>query len=290
VTTPAPPNSPWRDDELDLIVAEYFAMLALEQSGAPYVKARHAERLMALTGRSHRSVEFKFMNISAVLEQELALPRIRGYRPMDNYQAAIFPAIERYLTANPALLAAVQAPAAPDRAQTPWPEAAEVPVLFVEAPPPLLVKPARARPEGLERLVRKFDPVERDFRNRALGRAGEELVLNTERRRLADHGAHRLADQVRWVADLDGDGAGYDILSFEPDGRRRLIEVKTTTGVATTPFFLTRNEEAFAREKPDEFRLARVYDFTRSPRMFELQPPLEGQVRLETETWRAGFG
>lgn len=285
----APPNSPWRDDELDLIVAEYFAMLALEQSGAPYVKARHAERLMALTGRSHRSVEFKFMNISAVLEQELALPRIRGYSPMANYQAAIFPAIERYLTATPAVLAAAQAPTAPDRAQGPWPEAAEAPVLFVEAPPALRHKPAKPRPEGLERLVRKFDPVERDFRNRALGRAGEELVLGHERRRLADHGAHRLADQVRWVADLDGDGAGYDILSFEPDGRRRLIEVKTTTGVATTPFFLTRNEEAFAREKADEFRLARVYDFSREPRMFELTPPLGDHVRLETETWRAGF-
>ncbi|MDO9338760.1 MAG: DUF3883 domain-containing protein [Caulobacter sp.] len=284
MTDLAPPNSPWRDDELDLIVAEYFAMLALEQSGAPYVKARHAERLMALTGRSHRSVEFKLMNISAVLEQELALPRIRGYRPMDNYQAAIFPAIERYLTANPAVLAAAQAPAAPD-----WPQAAEVPVLFVEAPPPLLVKPRKPRPEGLERLVRKFDPVERDFRNRALGRAGEELVLHAERRRLADHGAHALADAVRWVADLDGDGAGYDILSFEPDGRRRLIEVKTTTGVATTPFFLTRNEEAFAREKADEFRLARVYDFSRGPRMFELTPPLADHVVLETETWRAGF-
>ncbi len=265
-------------------------MLALEQSGAPYAKARHAERLMALTGRSHRSVEFKFMNISAVLEQELALPRIRGYRPMDNYQAAIFPAIERYLTANPAVLAAAQAPQAP-AANLPaqWPQAAEAGLLFVEAPPPLLLKPRKPRPEGLERLVRKFDPVERDFRNRALGRAGEELVLHAERRRLGDAGAGRLAEAVRWVADLDGDGAGYDILSFEPDGARRLIEVKTTTGVATTPFFLTCNEEAFAREKADEFRLARVYDFRTAPRMFELVPPLSDHVVLETETWRAGF-
>ncbi|NBB17716.1 hypothetical protein GVN21_20335, partial [Caulobacter sp. SLTY] len=141
--TTAPPNTPWRDDELDLIVAEYFVMLALEQSAAPYVKARHAERLMALTGRSHRSVEFKFMNISAVLEQELALPRIRGYRPMDNYQAAIFPAIERYLTANPAVLAVMQAPA-PAAAAPGWPQAAETPILFIDAQPPLLARP-RAR-------------------------------------------------------------------------------------------------------------------------------------------------
>jgi hypothetical protein len=68
-----------------------------------------------------------------------------------------------------------------------------------------------------------------------------------------------------------------------------LIEVKTTTGIGTTPFFLTRNEEAVAREKADEFRIARVYDFQRGPRMFELAPPLEGQVVLETETWRVGF-
>lgn len=291
VTDQAPTGSPWRDDELDLIVEEYFAMLAFEQTRVPYVKARHAERLMALTGRSHRSVEFKFMNISAVLEQELALPRIQGYRPMDNYQAAIFPAIERYLTANPVVLAAAQTlvSQASSPSVAPASVLAEDRILFVEEPPPILVRPKKPRPEGLERLVRKFDPVDRDFRNRALGRAGEELVLHQERRRLADAGVPGLADQVRWIADLDGDGAGYDILSFTPEGQRRLIEVKTTNGISTTPFFLTRNEEAVSRERADEYRICRVYDFKRSPRMFELAPPLTDKVVLETETWRAGF-
>jgi hypothetical protein len=44
------------------------------------------------------------------------------------------------------------------------------------------------------------------------------------------------------MAAEDGDGAGYDILSFDPSGKERLIEVKTTNGAAKTPFFLTRNE------------------------------------------------
>jgi hypothetical protein len=44
----------------------------------------------------------------------------------------------------------------------------------------------------------------------------------------------------------EGDGAGFDIASFDPDGRERFIEVKTTNGAATTPFFLTRNEMAVA--------------------------------------------
>jgi site-specific recombinase XerD len=59
----------WQDDELDAIVADYFAMLAAELSGQPYLKSRHSQVLMAQIGRTHRSVEFKHQNISAVMEQ-----------------------------------------------------------------------------------------------------------------------------------------------------------------------------------------------------------------------------
>ena len=48
-------------------------------------------------------------------------------------------------------------------------------------------------PEKLERLIRKFDPVERDFRNRALGKAGEEFVLDLERKSLSQHDRSDLA-------------------------------------------------------------------------------------------------
>ena len=59
----------WHDDELDAIVADYFAMLEDDLSGTPYVKARHSQALMAQIGRTHRSVEFKHQNISAVLRR-----------------------------------------------------------------------------------------------------------------------------------------------------------------------------------------------------------------------------
>jgi hypothetical protein len=149
----------WTDDELDAIVADYFAMLAAEQAGQAYVKAHHSARLMGEIGRTHRSVEFKHMNISAVLE-ELGRPTIRGYKPKANYQRSILQAIERRLLQpeslwTPALLA----------------EVAEPPALFLEPPPPL--RTPKPRPEYMERLVRKFDAGERDFRNRELGRAGE---------------------------------------------------------------------------------------------------------------------
>src|SRR5229473_389919 len=93
----------WQDDDLDVIVADYFSMLAEDLSGRPYVKSRHSAALMDQIGRTHRSVEFKHQNISAVLD-ELGMPWIPGYKPKRNYQNAIFGAIDRYLTVHPSIL------------------------------------------------------------------------------------------------------------------------------------------------------------------------------------------
>ena len=265
----------WTDAELDLIVADYFAMLAQEQAGEPYVKAHHRARLIEQTGRSAGSIEFKHMNISAVLD-EIGEPIIRGYRPMANYQHAILDAIERRLTAQPTLWT----PPAPG-------QMAEAVTPYLEPAP--LLQPPRERPPLLERLVRKFDASERDFRNRELGKAGEKMVLEFERQRLVSEERPDLASKVRWVAQEDGDGAGYDILSFDRSGRERLVEVKTTRGARTTPFFLTRNEHALAEERADAFKLMRLYSFAQEPRMFELAPPLGEAVRLSTHTYLARF-
>ena len=267
----------WRDDELDAIVADYFAMLAADLSGRPYVKSTHSAALMAQIGRTHRSVEFKHQNISAVLD-ELGMPWIPGYKPKRNYQNAIFDAIDRYLTKNPAILEA--APSLPP--PPPVPEE-----IFIASP--ALVAAHKPIPERLRRLVQKFDPVERDHLNRTLGKAGEAFVVDLERRRLTQADRSDLARKVRWIAAEDGDGAGYDVLSFNPAGRELLIEVKTTNGAARTPFFLSRNECAVATERPEDWRIYRVHLFAKGPRIFTIAPPLEGAVRLTTETWRASF-
>jgi hypothetical protein len=122
-----------------------------------------------------------------------------------------------------------------------------------------------------------------------LGEAGERLVFDTEIARLEKLGCLALAKDVRWVSKEDGDGAGYDIHSYEPSGEERLIEVKTTYGGQTTPFFLTRNEHAVSKEKPETFRIFRLYDFADRPKLFKLQPPLAEAVRLDVETYRASF-
>ncbi len=266
----------WTGGELDLIVADYFSMLSDEVVGIPINKAAHNRLLRSKIDRSEASIEFKHRNISAVLER-LGLQKIRGYLPAQNFQTAIIDAIERYLVANPA----AQHP------ETLVTEFSEHPQLFVGSPPAL--SPILPMRKDIERLVRKFNPVERDFRNRKLGREGEELVLHFERQRLQLQDRVDLARRVKWVSQEEGDGAGYDILSFDPQGNERLIEVKTTVGSDTTPFYITRNELSLSSERPEAFRLCRVFDFSIRPRMFELAPPLTNFVHLSPLSYEASF-
>jgi hypothetical protein len=266
----------WTARELDLVVSDYFLMLSDEIAGIPFNKAHHNRLLRSRIDRSEASIEFKHRNISAVLEK-LGLQKINGYLPAQNFQAAIIDAIERHLVANPT----AQHPEAM------MGELSEPPQLFVESPPSL--SPVIPMNKDMERLVRKFDPVERDFRNRKLGREGEELVLQFERQRLQQEERIDLAKKVKWISQEEGDGAGYDILSFDRHGKERLLEVKTTVGSQVTPFYITRNELSLSSERPEAFRLCRVFDFSTRPRMFELTPPLEKLVHLAPLSYEASF-
>ena len=265
----------WTEYELDLIVADYFEMRAAELASVPYVKARHRAALMERISRSEGSVEFKHQNISAVLD-ELGTSWIRGYKPARNFQTALFSAIDRYLVVHPDTLDLPVSPISP------LPSTTDV---FV--PPPSVRD--EILPTHLRQLVRKYDPVERDQRNRNLGRAGEAFVFELEQRRLHLAGRPDLSRKVRWIAYEDGDGAGYDVLSFDTEGAERLLEVKTTNGSARTPFFISRNECDVAAKHPHHWELYRVHKFSSDPQVFTLQPPLESALRLTTAVWRASF-
>ncbi|MFN3515736.1 MAG: DUF3883 domain-containing protein [Novosphingobium sp.] len=234
-----------------------------------------------LNGRSEGSIEFKHQNISAVLKG-LGEDWIPGYKPAFNFQMSLVDAVVRWLAINPAWLGRL-----PDsRPATGLEESAPI---WIGPPPTLSNQPPPHELEQMLHIARKFDVAGRDERNRALGRAGEERVLAHEWASLRSAGRDDLARKVRWVSEEDGDGAGYDIASFAPDGQARLIEVKTTNGWERTPFHITRNELAVADERRSEWRLVRLWNFSREPRAFELYPPLNAHVTLTATAFVAGF-
>jgi hypothetical protein len=91
------------------------------------------------------------------------------------------------------------------------------------------------------------------------------------------------------VSNADGDGAGYDILSFDTDGGDRLIEVKTTNGWERTPFHISRNELAVAEKRRDDWQLVRLWNFAREPKGFELRSPLDAHRSLMATSFQANF-
>ncbi len=281
----------WTRKENKAIVEDYLDMLQHEQTGKDYVKAEHRRALIEITGRSHGSIEFKHCNISAVMEI-LGLPHIVGYKPRGNFQRGLFEAVEALVNERPELYELLTGEVGMLRDSSAEYRAEEA--IVVDEAPPQHGGQEEEIPEEIERIVRRFEhPAERDARNRNLGKAGESLVYEHEKRRLHSLGRKDLSESVRWVARDDGDGYGFDILSFSGKGDKAeqelWLEVKTTNGSATTPFYITRNELQVSNQRPDVFRIFRLYDFRKRVRAYRLAPPLESHVSLTPTIFRASF-
>lgn len=277
MTIPPEPRVDWTDWQNDLIVADYFDMFGRLKVGEKINRLDRNRELQKLTMRTKGSIERKRMNISGVLDG-LDMPWMTGFVPNDHFQTPLADAVQRYLDRHPEWL---------DDTDVANPVSADMPLL--EGPPPALGPPPEPPKEAMERIARKYNHAERDYQNRRLGYLGEKIIYHREQRRLAEAGCPKLAEQVEWTSQERGDGVGYDILSFRTDGTPRKIEVKTTNGVRTTPFFLTRTERAVCNEEPGVWRLYRLHDLGTTPGLFRIKPPLEGFVRLDVETWRATF-
>lgn len=279
--------APWSDVEVEAIVADYFHMLTLELSGQAVNKTVHRNALKrSLNGRPDGSVERKHQNISAIL-LELGCPYIRGYKPLPNYQLLLRDAVVDRLSRDKSFdvtaLSAVEQPAAPPLLVDPSGVLVDPPELLHRADDQQTSY--RADRKGIFR-----DYLDREARNRSLGEAGEAFVVEFEQRRLHAAGAKRYVDRIEHVARSRGDGLGYDVLSYDVDGRERFIEVKTTSFGQMTPFFVSRNEVDFSEVAGPQFHLYRLFDFRKSPRMFDLTGPVKINCRLDPVSFRASFG
>jgi len=94
-------------------------------------------------------------------------------------------------------------------------------------------------------------------KNKVIGNRGEKLVVEFEKRKLKE--LNRL-DLVSKVKKVEFDYIGYDVDSFDYDGKPIKIEVKSTTQkIGLTNFYLSSNELEKSKSM-DNYRLYIVYD------------------------------
>jgi hypothetical protein len=135
----------------------------------------------------------------------------------------------------------------------------------------------------------EVDWASQDANNRKLGLAGEKWVLKDEIRLLNSAGRQDLAQKVKHVALFDS-SAGYDIISFDVDGTQKKIEVKTTKGSRSTPFFISINEVLTSSEHPEDYWLYRLFEFNEdveSNQYFALNGSVEDLFHLKPITFKA---
>ncbi len=274
----------WAPEEVAATVADYLAMLQQELRGEPYNKREHNRRLQSvLRERSAGAIEFKHANISAVLI-ELGFPYIDGYKPRGNYQELLKDEVMVHLAGDIRLAQVTDAVVSAPMSKHPM--VRSLSDILVEAP-------IRERGAVYERRPLQTVPrlginyLEREAQNRSLGLAGELFAAEVEHRRLWEGGHPELAERIEHVSKTQGDGLGYDILSFESDGRERLIEVKTTSFGALTPFFASRREVEVSEQESLHFSLYRVFKFRDVPRLFILPGSLRESCTLDAIQYRA---
>jgi len=123
-------------------------------------------------------------------------------------------------------------------------------------------------------------------RKKEVGDAGEALVIQREVHLLQEAGLSDLAEKVEKVPDW----SGFDIQSYYPDGKDKLIEVKTTVGTIDRPFYLTANEVAIMQENPESYCLYRLYNYDRhqnTAEYFLLYGDVYSQLTIEATGFAA---
>ena len=103
--------------------------------------------------------------------------------------------------------------------------------------------------------------IQNGIENKRLGDLGELWVMKYEIEKLKEANKSHLIDKIKHISNDEGDGTGYDIESFDREGSKIFIEVKTTKGHKNSTFFITRNELERSKLEKNNYFLYRLYNF-----------------------------
>lgn len=124
-----------------------------------------------------------------------------------------------------------------------------------------------------DRKAHKIDFRVRDDNNRTVGDFAEKIILKYEKDYLSNNRSD-MTHLIRQVS-LEDDSLGYDILSYDLDGKEKHIEVKAVSKKPSTyfRFYISENEIRIA-QSDSNYYLYIVFDYTsENPFIYKMPNP-----------------
>lgn len=136
--------------------------------------------------------------------------------------------------------------------------------------------------------VVNVDFIQKAISSKDNGIKGELLVVGYEEKRLQELGINKKVVHVS----LEGDGHGYDIESYNENGEKIFIEVKTTEGGKNNYFDVTKNEVLVSNEKDFYYYIYRLFNYNKemnSAEFYILKGPISENFNLEASQYIASY-
>ena len=130
----------------------------------------------------------------------------------------------------------------------------------------------RSATSGSKANLNYEQQVELALKKMQIGRVGESLVFEQERRRLAHLGKSSLSKKVKWVSQTQP-YLGFDISSYGSKFGEEFIEVKSSVA-SMQSFYFTANEMSVAQSKGNSYRLVCVSNVMTQPTFTEIRNPI----------------
>lgn len=124
-----------------------------------------------------------------------------------------------------------------------------------------------------------------------VGEESEKKVYNLEKQKLMKENREDLAEKVFWESKENGDGAGYDIKSFEKiDGEyvEIYIEVKGTSKKIDEAFEISINEIEASNKYDKQYYIYRVAEiYSENPHFYRINGKIADNFNLEATSFKA---
>lgn len=146
-----------------------------------------------------------------------------------------------------------------------------------------------------QRMAKKIDYVAQSERNAKTGLNAENIVMENERKFLMSNARlKKYIKCLKHVSQEEGDGAGYDIISYRLNKNNRVekhyIEVKATNISKGTPFYMTENERSIAENLAGKYSIYRLYPSQKDDKAYGyyvLDDPINtNAIQLEPTMYR----